>query len=426
MILLFYFLPILLFVTLYVGSGIYFLFNNVDNAFYQISPVVAIIPALIFGWIQYKGTTKEKMRAFLDGIGHQDIIIMCIVFLLAGAFSSVTKTIGSVDATINVFLSFIPAKFLLLGLFTATAFVSTAIGSAMGCIAALGPIIVGLAQKGAFPIDLGIATLVGGAMFGDNLSFISDTTIAAITSQQANAKEKFKVNATVAIISFIITAIVILSLHYSSITFTHQKYSFMLTVPYLFLITLALFGINVFIVLICSLILAGMIGFFYAPSPYSLITFCKNINQGFTSMYDIMLLSMFVGGLSGLMKKGMNLLAQYFSDISLKKMGTKTAQLLIGGLASLFDILLANNTIAIIFSGKLAKEIAQQYNIPPHYSAAWLDIFSCVFQGIIPYGAQILLASAISGVSPLCIITKVYYCYILFIVAVLHILFKKI
>lgn len=182
------FLPILLFLFLFVGSGIYFTVLGVSNAFYQLSPLVAIAPAIALGWVLYKGNTEEKMYAFLDGVRDRNIITMCIIFLLAGAFSEVTKAIGSADATVNLALSFIPTQFLLIGLFFVAAFISTAIGTSMGTIATIAPIAVELTQAGISP-SLGVATVVGGAMFGDNLSIISDTTIASVMSQKADIKK---------------------------------------------------------------------------------------------------------------------------------------------------------------------------------------------------------------------------------------------
>jgi Na+/H+ antiporter NhaC len=418
------FLPIILFIIIYVGSGLYFLAKSIPNAFGQISPVIAIIPSIILGWLLNKGSSNDRMDLFLKGVKNRDVIMMCIIFLLAGAFGVVTQSIGSVDATVNMFLSFVPTKFFIIGLFISIALISTAIGSSMGSIAALGPIVLALSKQGVFPIELGIATLVGGAMFGDNLSIISDTTIVAVTSQKADFRKKLKVNAIVALISAAITIAILSYSCLKPVNIVAQDFSEMLIFPYLFLIVLALLGIDVFIVLTLSIIVSGIIGFMYTD--LSMIKFCKDITQGFSSMQEIMLLAMFVGGLSGLTSKGFSKLTKKISTFSHKKIGKKVAQLLIAGMVSIFDILFANNTVAIIFSGKIAKEIAEEYHIPAHYSAAWLDIFSCVFKGIMPYGSQILLASAITGVCPLSIIGKVYYCYVLGIVSISYILIKKV
>jgi Na+/H+ antiporter NhaC len=415
-----HFLPVLLFIVLYVGSGLYFAWQGVENAFYQISPAVAILPAIVLGWIMHKGSTKERMQIFLDGMRHSDIITMCVVFLLAGAFSAVTTSIGSVDATINMTLFFIPQQLLLVGIFIASSAIATAIGSSLGTIATIAPLAAGLASQGAFPAALGAATVVGGAMFGDNLSLISDTTIAAVLSQGADFRKKLKLNALIAFIAALLTIGVLCFVHKQTVLLEPQPFSFVLVVPYIFLIALAALGFNVFVVLVAALAFAGLIGMVYAD--YSIIHFSKDIATGFASMHEIMVLSLFVGGLSGFMKNGITGITDALSRIARSAMGSRGAQLIIAAVVSVFDLLLANNTIAIIFSGDIAKDLARTYKIPPHYSAAWLDIFSCVFQGIIPYGAQILLVSSIADVSPLAVVGQVYYCYILGIIALLYII----
>lgn len=417
------FLPILLFVLLYVGSGIYFTIAGVQNPFYQLSPTVAIIPAISLGFLLYKGSTEERIHAFLDGVRHRDIITMCIIFLLAGAFGEVTKAIGSVDATVNLALSLIPSKFLLIGVFLISAFISTAIGTSMGTIATIGPIAAAIAEQGAFPISLGMATVIGGSMFGDSLSVISDTTIAAVMSQEADMKAKLRLNAIVALIAAVITIGILFFAHNTSANISFKEFSLILIAPYLVLMLLAGFGVNVFIVLIIALVVSGCLG--CIQGNYTVLKFSHDIAKGFTSMQDIMLLSLMVGGLSGLAGKKFKELSDYLTGWIGKSNSKKTAQLLIGKIVSIFDILLANNTVAIIFSGEIARNIAKKYHIPPHYSAAWLDIFSCVFQGLLPYGAQILLASSIARISPIELVSQVYFCYLLFVVAVLYILFNK-
>lgn len=418
------FIPILLFVALFVGSGLYFTFIGVENAFYQLSPLTAIIPAIVLGWLLYKGTTEEKMNAFLDGIRHKDIITMCIIFLLAGAFSEVTKEIGSVDATVDLALSLIPSKFILIGLFLISAFISTAIGTSMGTVATIAPIAAGISASSNFSVELAVATVVGGAMFGDNLSIISDTTIASVMSQKADIKSKLIINSKIALVSSIIT-IVILFINSSEgeIIETTEPLP-ILVAPYIFLILLAISGTNVFTALVISLAFAGITGWISAE--YSIIELSKDMTKGFANMQEIMILSLLVGGLSGLAGDGSKILAKNLGEWISKYGCQRMAQLITAKIVSIFTILLANNTIAIIFSGEIVRNISKKHNIPAHYSAAWLDIFSCVFQGIIPYGAQILLASIIAGVSPIYIVPYVYYCYILGIVSILHIIFVKI
>lgn len=420
------FVPILLFVVLFVGSGVYFTLAGVADAFYQLSPLVAILPAIILGWIMYKGDTQKKMHAFLDGVRHRDIITMCTIFVLAGAFSEITQAIGSVDATVNLALTFIPAQFLLIGIFAIAAFISTAIGTSMGTIATIAPIAAGLAVQAELSPALTIATVISGAMFGDNLSIISDTTIAAVMSQEADIKKRFKLNAKVAGIASLLTIAILFAKLGSCPEIVAKDFAMLLVTPYILVLVLALMGVNVLVALVVSIVFAGVIGFI-TNHDYGILFLSQKITAGFHSMNDIMLLSLMVGGLSGLAgsKFSQETVAKLSRVIEKLNGGKKTAQLIIGGVVSVFDILLANNVIAIIFCGEIAKNISKKYNIPPHYSASWLDIFSCVFQGIIPYGAQVLLASTIAKVSPLAIVPHVYYCYALAISAVLYICLNK-
>ncbi len=421
-----HFIPILLFVILFVGCGIYFTILDIPNAFYQISPISAILPAIALAWLLHRGTTKEKMNDLLDGIRHRDIITMCIIFLLAGAFSEVTKEIGAIESTVNFALRYIPSHFLLIGLFLVSAFVSTSIGTSMGTIATIAPIGFAISQQVNSPADLYLATVVGGAMFGDNISIISDTTIASVLSQEANMRKKLILNAKVAGIAAVITIIILGLSASNNPDIVFRGYNFLLITPYLLLLLLALFGINVFVSISISITFAGAIGLL-TQETYSLIKFSQGINKGFSSMNEIMILSLMVGGLSGLSGKDFitklaNSISSWIKD---KNASSKLVQLVIAKLVSVFDILLANNTIAIIFTGEIARELSKRHKIPPHYTAAWLDIFSCVFQGIIPYGAQILLASAIAHISPLAIVPYVFYCYILGIVSIMYILLSK-
>ncbi len=417
------FIPILLFVAIFFGSGVYYSLQGVENAFYQIPPTSAILPSIVVAWLMHKGSTKKTMDNFIGGAKHPDIITMCFIFLLAGSLSSVTKAIGSVDSTVNFALTVTPDSFLLIGVFAISALISTAIGTSMGTIAALASLVTQLSAQGAFPIELGAATLVGGSMFGDNMSIISDTTIASVSSQKANLKEKLKLNIKVALVSAFFTIFLLSFVDTPEIDIVDRSYSLILILPYIVLILLAVFGVNVFIVLAISLAFSGIIGIFYTD--YTIPQFAQNISDGFFDMHEIMLLSILIGGLSGLSNQNSKEFAEKITKLLPKNAGRKSAELLISLLVSLFDILLANNVVAIIFSGEIVKEIAAKYGIKPHESAAWLDIFSCVFQGIIPYGAQILLICAVAHISPLEVIGRVYYCYILGGVTLAFIMIRK-
>ena len=417
------FIPILLFVLIFFGSGVYYSIQGIENAFYQVPPTSAILPSIIIAWLMNKSDTQGTMTNFLSGARHPDIITMCIIFLLAGALSSVTKSIGSVESTVSFTLSVTPENLLLIGVFITSALISTAIGTSMGTIAALASLVTELSLQGAFGVEIGAATLVGGAMFGDNMSVISDTTIAAVSSQHANLKEKLKLNIKIALVASFITICVLLFADNSEIDLIERHYSFLLITPYILLVFLAVLGINVFIVMTIALCFSGLVGIIFGS--YTILAFAQDISTGFRDMNEIMLLSILIGGLSGLSNHNPKELAEKIANLLPKNAGKRSAELVIAALASLFDILLANNTIAIIFSGSIAKELAKNYGIKPHESATWLDIFSCVLQGIIPYGAQILLVCAVAQVSPLDVIGKVYYCYILALVTIAYIMFRK-
>jgi Na+/H+ antiporter NhaC len=417
------FLPIFTFVGAYVGSGLYFTWAGVEKAFYQVSPTVAILPALLFAWMLHKGSTNDRVKAFIDGVRHPDIVTMCILFFLAGAFGTITSSIGSVGAVVNLAVSLIPSQFLIIGIFIACALISTAIGTSMGTIATCAPIAAGLAHQGAFSMTLAMATVVGGSMFGDSLSMISDTTIAAVLSQGADMKKKFKINAVVAIGAALVTIGILFFLSNDIIVLEQTSTSLFLILPYAILIGLAFSGLHPFVVLFVSLIAACIVG--YVDHGYSLITFGKDIDKGFVSMHDIALLSLLIGGLSGLSSSAITAISALLEKCSGSVQDKKIGQYLIGALVSVCDLLMANNTVAIVFSGQIAKDIARRHKIPSHYTAAWLDVFSCVVQGLIPYGAQVLLASSVGGISPLSIVPEIYYCYVLFGVTVVYIAMQK-
>ena len=292
------FIPILLFVVIFFGSGVYYSLQGVENAFYQIPPTSAILPSIFVAWLMHKGSTKTTMDNFVRGAKHPDIITMCFIFLLAGALSSVTKAIGSVESTVNFALTVTPDSFLLIGVFVISALISTAIGTSMGTIAALASLVTQLSAQGAFSIEIGAATLVGGAMFGDNMSIISDTTIASVSSQKANLKEKLKLNIKVALVSAFLTICLLSFVDSPEIDIADRPYSLMLILPYVVLILLAVFGVNVFIVLAISLVFSGFLGIIYGE--YTVLKFAQNISSGFFDMHEIMLLSILIGGLSGL------------------------------------------------------------------------------------------------------------------------------
>jgi Na+/H+ antiporter NhaC len=291
------FLPIILFVLLYVGSGIYFSILGMNNAFYKISPNFIIIPCIALGFILKK---KNAMSEFIDGMRHKDIITMCCIFLLSGVFGEVTKSVGCVDSVVNLSLSCINHKYILIGLFITSAFISTSIGTSMGTISSVAPIAVALSNKGAFDMAIGVATVVGGAMFGDNLSLVSDTTIAAVSSQEADMKEKLKLNSKIAFVSAIFTCIALLFFSSSAGDIKIENYNIVMILPYIILVFLAGVGYDVFIALLSGILSAFVIGLIFKD--YGIIKLNNDFVNGFKGMHEITILSLLIGGLSALSK----------------------------------------------------------------------------------------------------------------------------
>lgn len=408
------FFPILLFIFLYTGIGLYF------SSFYIISPLFLIIPCISLA-IYQKGNGYEK---FLTGLQNKDILGMCIIFLLSGAFSVITANIGSVDSIVNFLLSCIDQKYILISIFFTSAFISTAIGTSMGTIATVSPIVNQMITMGVIPGVLGIATVISGAIFGDNLSLISDTTIAAVKSQDADANKKFLLNSKIALVAGFIMIVLLFNIAVKSIQVVQYDYNFILIIPYLVIFISSFLQIHIFKGLFLGICSATIIGIFY--SDYSILLLSNDISKGFLGMFEISVLSLAIGGLSVLLEDGVHeLTLKIESSIEKMKHIKKGAMCIIAFVVSLFDVLLANNTIAIILSGGIAKKISVRFRLDSAKVATILDIFSCIFQGVIPYGAQVLLASSITGISPLLICSKVYYCYILFIVMVGYLGFSK-
>ncbi|MEL0167702.1 MAG: Na+/H+ antiporter NhaC family protein [Pseudomonadaceae bacterium] len=417
-------LPLLLFLLIFLGSGIYYSLAGTEFAFYQIKAPVAILPAIILGLLLAKPSYRENLQTFIDGIGDRNIITMALVFLLAGAFSSVTKAIGGVDATVNMGLSILPPSLILPGLFMIAVFISTAMGTSMGTIGALIPIALGFAEATGLSIPLAVGAVIGGAMAGDNLSIISDTTIAATRTQGVGMRDKFRLNLIIAVPAMLLTLAVLFVVGDAHGAAAVEDYNPWLVVPYLSVLVLALCGLDVMIVLMTGIILSGVTGMLIKPD-YALASYGSDIYQGFAGMLEITILSMLIGGLSAIMKQegGLDWLRERIQALTSRSAGRRSGETGIAGLVSLTNLFVANNTVAIIISGSVAKDLAEHYDVDPRRSASLLDIFSCVIQGLIPYGAQILLAGSLAALSPMVLITQVHYCWLLGLMAVLAIIF---
>lgn len=422
-------IPFVIFVVSYLATGVILDNMGFELAFYAVPSPIFIIIGIIVAFVIFKGSIDKKFDTFSKGCGDENIIIMCLIYILAGAFSTVMKSTGSVDSVVNLSLSVIPIRFAAAGLFMIAAFLSTATGTSVGTVVALGSIAVGIAEKGNLPIALVLGALVGGAMFGDNLSIISDTTIAATRTQNVSMKDKFRMNFKIALPPAIITLICLLFFAKPSgeVDFGALEYSIVKIVPYLFVLISAITGMNVFVVLTSGILLACGIGiatdaFVIAEGSNLLITISKTIYDGFSGMFEIFLLSMLTGGLAHMVRNEGGI-EWVITKMKKTIQGQKTAELAVSGLVSLCDIALANNTVSIIISGPVAKDLSKSYRVDPRRMASLLDIFSCVFQGLIPYGAQLLIAAGLTGgtVSPVQIIPFVWYNVLLAVFAVLSI-----
>ncbi|MGD1448775.1 Na+/H+ antiporter NhaC family protein [Vibrio harveyi] len=425
-------LPLVLFLALFIGVGTYLSLQGVDFAFYQLPAPIAVLPAVILALILSKDKLNRSIEHFMRGVGHQDIIAMCMIYLLAGAFAAVAKASGGVDATVNLGLSAIPTSMILPGIFLISAFIATAMGTSMGTIAAVAPVALGIAQSAGMSLPLTAGVVLSGAMFGDNLSIISDTTIAATRSQGCEMKDKFKENIRIALPAALV-ALVIFAFNSTATQVPETgPIEWLKVLPYVTILILAVSGMNVFVVLTIGIVLAGGVSL-SSIDEYGLTNFAQDIYSGFGNMQEIFLLSMLIGGLSELMRRqgGLAFLTNLVSGIirtfgssHSKEANGRASELGIAGLVSMVNTCTANNTVAIIVSGSVARQLAEENNVSPRRSASLLDIFSCVIQGVLPYGAQVLLLGSVFNLSPLEVVANSYYCFALAIAAIVAVFIK--
>ncbi|MGF1803185.1 Na+/H+ antiporter NhaC family protein [Vibrio gigantis] len=425
-------IPLIVFLTLFIGVGTYLSLQGVDFAFYQLPAPIAALPAVMLALLLSKDKLNRAIEQFLSGVGHKDIIAMCMIYLLAGAFAAVAKASGGVDATVNLGLSAIPTSMILPGIFLISAFIATAMGTSMGTIAAVAPVALGIADSAGMSIPLTAGVVLSGAMFGDNLSIISDTTIAATRSQGCEMRDKFKENIRIALPAALI-AIVIFAFNSTATQVPETgPIEWLKVLPYITILILAVSGMNVFVVLTIGILLAGGVSLGSVEN-YGLTDYAQDIYAGFGNMQEIFLLSMLIGGLSELMRRQGGLafltnlvssMIRAFGSSHSKQANGRASELGIAGLVSMVNMCTANNTVAIIVSGSVARQLAEENDVSPRRSASLLDIFSCVIQGVLPYGAQVLLLGSVFNLSPLEIVSNSYYCFALAIVAVVAVFIK--
>ena len=421
-------LPIIIFLVVYLGSGIYYEYINPPEGgmgFYVMSVVVAFMIAVTVAFIQNRELDfNAKIHACAKGIGDDNITIMLFIFLLAGAFSGIASESGGASSTANMLLNVVPGSFAIPGLFIIACIISMAMGTSCGTISVLVPIAVNVAAGAGLNLPFCIATVVGGAMFGDNLSFISDTTIAATKTQGVEMKDKFRANFKIALPAAIATLILItiICLKGDATPLEHFDFSFIQAVPYFVVLIAALCGINVFIVLGCGVILCMIAGLITGSLTVS--TAFSSMGGGTSGMFETMVVAILVAALGSLMKEYGGF--EYILKVIRKAFKSrKGGELGIGILTSVMDIATANNTVAIVMAGPIAKEVSQEYEIAPARVASLMDIFYCVWQGIIPYGAQLLIAAGLAGIGSVAIIPFLFYPGFLLIAVLISIVVGK-
>ena len=411
-------LPIGVFLIIFLGAGIVF------EDFYAMPAIVAFLLALFVAFLQNKELSfNKKIEVIAKGVGEENIITMSLIFLCAGGFSGAVTAAGGVDSTVNLGLSLIPAHFAVAGLFLIGCFISVSMGTSMGTIAALAPIAVGISEKTGFALSICIGAVVCGAMFGDNLSMISDTTIAAVKTQGCEMKDKFKANFFIVLPAAIIT-VLIFWLATRNMSFQLEEnlnYSLWEVLPYMVVLLGALIGINVFVVLISGIVISLIVG--VSMGHIALSEMFQVVGSGVTSMYDITVISIIVACIVSLVKEHGGI--QFILNLIKSKInGRRGAEFGIALLALFVDACTANNTVAIVMTGPIAKEISEEFDVDPRRSASLLDMFTSVGQGIIPYGAQLLSAATLTGLTPLQIIPNLYYPLLMGVCGVLAIIFR--
>ncbi|MDO5518500.1 MAG: Na+/H+ antiporter NhaC family protein [Clostridium sp.] len=408
-------LPLLVFLIVYIGI------SAVAGDMYAVSVIVPFSAAAVTALIMNKNNTlNEKLEIFCSGAGENNVILMILIFILAGAFAQVAKDMGAVDSTVNLGLSVLPSGLLVVGLFLISCFIALSVGTSMGTIVALVPIAVGISDKTGVLLAIAVGAVVSGAMFGDNLSIISDTTIAATRTQGCEMRDKFRMNFRIVLPAAILTTIIfaLITMNAAPANMEALEFSFIKIIPYLVVIISALCGMNVIVILLIGIILAGVIGFAYGS--FSLISLCQSMSNGISGMSELIIVTLLMAGTISLIKENGGI--EYILNKGLKKFKNKrNAELGIGALVSLVDICTANNTIAIVTVGPIAKDISDEFNLEPKRVAGIMDMFSCVFQGLIPYGAQLISAAGLAAISPFAIMKYLFYPYLMGVCAIIAI-----
>lgn len=409
--------PLAVFLLVYLVSSL------VAGDFYKVPVSAAFLVAGVYGVAVARGPLTERLAAFSRGAGHPNVLLMIWIFLLAGAFAQTARSIGAVDATVSLMLAAVPPRWLLAGLFVTACFISMAMGTSVGTIVALVPIGCGIAAQCGIGAPYMAAVVVGGSFFGDNLSFISDTTIASTRAAGCEMRDKFRANLRIVLPAFVAVAVIYLVQGGQVVeTPAPAGAPWYFALPYLLIIVLALCGLNVTVVLASGIAAAALIGFLTGSLDWT--GWLGAIGEGVAGMSDLIIVTLLAGGLLELIRAGGGL-DLIIESLSRGVRGKRGAEAAIAGIVSLANLCTANNTVAIITTGGIARDISERFGVPPKKTASLLDTFSCLVQGLIPYGAQLLMASGLAAISPAAIIPYLYYPFLMGLCAILSIVLDR-
>lgn len=408
--------PLLVFLFFYLVTSI------VLKDFYKVPITVAFMVSSIYAVFTLKGSINHRVKVFSTGAGDSNLMLMLWIFILAGAFASSAKSMGAVDATVNLTLRLLPSSFLLPGIYVAACFISLSIGTSVGTIAALTPIAFGIANESELSVPFVVAIIVGGAYFGDNLSFISDTTIVATQTQGCKMNDKFKANISIVLP----VALIMMLLYYYmgkdvSLPTSIPEVSALKVLPYLVVIVTAVLGLNVMLVLIIGMVLTGTIGML--DGSYDLFGWFQAMADGIIGMSELIIVTLLAGGMLAIIRYNGGIDA-IINALTKHIKGKRGAEFSIAALVCLVNICTANNTVAIITSGPIAKDISLKFGVNKMKSASILDTMSCFTQGLLPYSAQMLIAAGLAYVNPITILTHLYYPMAIGLAIILSILFR--
>ena len=408
---------------LWVFLFTYLVVSCIAGDFYKMPITVAFVLSSVVAIAGSKGgMLQARVEQFCRGAANSNIMLMVLIFILAGAFAQTAKEMGAVDATVNLAMSLLPGNLLAAGIFIAACFISISVGTSVGTIVALAPVAVGIADKTGMPDALMLGVVVSGAMFGDNLSFISDTTIVATRTQGCQMTDKFKVNSLIALpIALLTTFLYVFLGNQISESYTVGTIEWPKVVPYLVVLITALCGMNVMRVLFIGILLSGIVGLF--THAFDVWGWTGAMGQGITGMGELIIVTLLAGGMLEMIRYNGGI-EWIINKLTARIRSARGAEASIASLVSFANLCTANNTIALIMAGPIAKDIADRFHIDPRRSASLLDIFSCFVQGIIPYGAQMLMAAGLGAVSPIEIMQYLYYPYLLGFGAMLAIVFR--